>query len=201
MADFTTAKTWSVGDTLPAADMNTYVRDNVQHLYDNAVLLIDEYEVATTDVQTITFDSISQDFSTLRVEFVAATTHSAQDKLVVRANNALSTDSYTRVCYWYILNSGVNSAQESPHSYIFDNFYIQPSSNAGQWQHGNMTFSGYSNTSINTYGMADFIDPQSYIRWFHSGIYNSTDAVTRLDFIMATGNFEVGSKISLYGYR
>ena len=197
MADFTTQKTWEVGDTVPAADMNTYLRDDMQYLYDNATLLIAEESVTTSDVGTITFDSISGDFSSLLVVFSFASQHTSQDYLWVSLNGDTSTDSYIRVRRWY----DAYTANISPYGHIFDNFYVQPSTNTGQWNYGEIRFTGYSNTNSYTFAMAQFIDPVNYLHWFHNGIYSTTDAVTSMTFNMGSGNYAIGSKISLYGYR
>jgi hypothetical protein len=50
---FTTPKTWSFGEVLTATDMNTYVRDNTQFLFDRGI----EFEVAASNTVNLDFSS------------------------------------------------------------------------------------------------------------------------------------------------
>jgi len=199
MADWTTSKTWSVGDTVPAADMNTYLRDNTQYLYDNAVVLLDSYEVTTTNVGTITFDSISGDYTSLELRVRAAGGTSATTAYVnIRANNDSSTDSY-RIVKWH--NGGTNGPQN--HSSFV---YLMELTRDGYTPQAFSAFTcrihGYSDTDCYTTLEGTYLTayPVNIIGQLFTGYYLSYDNVTSLEIGVA-GNFYPGSKISLYGYR
>jgi len=46
---WTTPKTWTTGELVPASDLNTYLRDNANYLYDTAVPKIAEIPVTNND--------------------------------------------------------------------------------------------------------------------------------------------------------
>jgi len=200
MADFTTTKTWNVGDTLAAADMNTYVRDNTQCLYDNAVLLLDKYEVTTTDVSTITFDSISGDYSFLELRIWAQGGTSSTAKLSIRANNDTSTDSYEAIRY-YTTNGSWDYNLYNPNSQFLYSVTLPNQDNTNEAGQTTCRIYGYADTNHYTVleGSVVCYWPDNYAQQY-AGMYKSTDAVTSLDISLA-GGFAVGSKISLYGYR
>ena len=199
MADFTTQKTWKVGDTVSAADMNTYLRDDTQYLYDNATLLIDEYDVTTTDIGKITFDNISADFSSLELRIWAQGGSTNSSWLNIRANNASSSDSYEAIRYYCAVTSWCYNLY-SLHTQFLYGIELPNQDYANR----------AGNTTCRIYGYADanhYTALEGVLTWTcsriaqqYGGSYLSTDVVTRLD-IAVGGNYAVGSKVSLYGYK
>ena len=195
---WTTPKTYVAGEKHSAAEGNTYIRDNIQYLYDNAgTFLLDSYTVADTDIQTVTFDSISGDFSNLLARFsVNSQRDSANDLLGIYVNGDVDTDIYQVMRV--ITGSGAGVQALASWKHIVDDASMDVSTN-GLYSVGDISICNYSSTTEQKAALTRITYRNGQQIQFHWGQYLSTTAITSVSFTATYAPFGVGSKIWLYG--
>ena len=199
MADFTTEKTWSVGDTLAAADMNTYVRDNVQNLYDNSMLLIESVTLSS-DTADVTFDSISGDFNHLCVKFLTRSDQESSKMLYMTFNGSADTDLYS-IQNHYGENTGTGARRRTGDGRLLYSAEMPTSTDPAAATAGTIDVLGYAQTTFYKIITGVMTTMPTFRSVNTGGIWKSTDAITSISLYPGEGSFASGSIFSLYGYR
>jgi len=146
-----------------------------------------------TATNTITLSSLSQSFTDLYVSLNFLAT-SAPTNVYVRFNN----DSAGNYNYGYY--SGAGSADSYTSSALGANQLVTYAQVGSVSTPNIINFHvlQYSNTNVQKVFMARVGSPNSEVGYF-SGNYNSSSAINRIDLITNTGNFAVGTTVTVYG--
>lgn len=100
MANFTTpVKTWG-NEVWSSADVNTYIRDNLQYLYDNRVTKIAEFVLGVVTA-SVTFSSIPGTYRTLLLPWEARGDNPTASTAVVMQANSDTTANYDSELYQF----------------------------------------------------------------------------------------------------
>jgi hypothetical protein len=203
MAAFTTpVKTWGA-EVLSIVDINTYLRDNLQYLYDNRVTKIAE-SIAVGAVANINLLSIPQGYRNLFIDYqlrgdVAAT--NAQLYVQFSADTGANYDSElidgSGSAAWAAAE-GVAQTQmglaiicgsTAPASVAGAGRIVIPNYAATTFHKNALCHAGFklANTTTNIQvGVA-------------AGFWRSTAAITSILLKPSSGNFVAGSSVQLYG--
>jgi hypothetical protein len=210
----------STGDLWTAANQNTYLRDNlIDHetrilaaessittLQGSGLFLIDE-QVLDSAAKTVTFSSIPQTYTHLKIIYDARSTLSdTSDPVRGKINNDSTSGHYA---YQYTSRSSNVTTGDDVYGSI-DSFFVGQivaasglSNASGQ---GEILITNYKGTSflkslISTYGLikanadAGMGIGQTFSSWMVA------DAINRVDLWPFSGDFVAGSSFWLYGVK
>lgn len=204
MATFTTpVKTWASGDILTAADLNTYLRDNEQYLYDARITKIASNILGGTTA-SVTFSSIPGTYSSLMVIHNArGDTAAGNTTLLLRFNADSGTNyDYSRSSITGTGTTsniegqaasaavmGIISASSAPANVVGCGMIVVPNYAGTTFQ---KAAEGQANSKTST--SAGGVNQESY-----AGFWRSTAAITSITLLPNAGSFITGSSFWLYG--
>ena len=152
--------------------------------------LIETIDVAS-NVASVTFSNISQDFEMLELTYNLDNSSSTDIVAYQNAGNVSNSASFV---------TGATTAPTS--DYELNNYAIigRTHSDTGNTGIGRIIFHKYNSTSYGTGFFGVYSKPDRESGWL-SGIYNDTVAMTSLQITVLAGNVNAGSRISLFGIR
>jgi hypothetical protein len=158
--------------------------------------------IASGTQSMITFDNIPQTYKHLEIRGIVQNTATGVNSgwLNARFNNDSSAS------YSYHILGGYNSTFGAGNGGSQTAMLVGDSSNSGNGTYGPFTTSvlDYSSTSKykNTFGKNGTIAPTLFGEHHYlSGIYTSTNAITRIDLWTANYNWNTYSHVALYGIK
>lgn len=177
--------------------------DAITEVGGGAVRLIEA--VTPTGTGTVSFTSIPADYKKLIIEYIARGTQSAGSvSMDVTLNNDTTDANYRREIITAYASVGASPAAATGDDNVINDAVIAATGPSGEASIGHVEIPFYANTAFNkqifsrhgqrrdTSSVHEQID-QRWIDWESAG------AVNRVDFILASGNFDTGSEFRLYG--
>jgi hypothetical protein len=167
--------------------------------------LIQSQVVSGSSTNTITFDSIPQTYTHLVVLVSARTnTASTRDVMRFRINNDSSAIYNSFFLYGFDSTASVRSESALSNTYFEWTYAVGNNATSNVFGNTTVTLNNYRSTSaVKTVNTLDANENQSTTSWITgitTGYWNSTTAITRLDFVAQSGiTYIDGSTFSLYG--
>lgn len=168
----------------------------------NAYESIATVYIASGTQAMVTFDNIPQGYKHLQIRGIVQNTATGVNSgwLVARLNNDSGAN------YSYHILSGYNASPSGGSAGSQTALLVGDSSNAGNGTYGPFVIdiADYSLTNKykNTFGKNGAIAPTSFAEHnYLSGIYTSTNAITRIDIWTGSYNWNTYSHVALYGIK
>ena len=153
---------------------------------------------------TITFSSIPSTYKHLQIRFTARQDTTSNVQVLQRFNN-ISTAVYAFHNLFGAAGSPpVNSQSGVTQTEIRSGIILGSLETTGAFSNSITDILDYVSTTKNKTTRTSFgyhSATGSYQARLTSGLWQSTDAITRIDLIAATGNFTTTSRFSLYGIK
>lgn len=177
--------------TTPAAVINTVP------MLDSGRVLISE--TSPSGVGTVTFNTIAGTYKKLTIEFVARGSQAASfSSMLMHFNNDSTVGNYASSAgYAYSATVGAGATVADEICTI-----AAASCAASEFTHGNIEVLQYANTGFFKHARGSLglnRNDVGEIVFFTSLDWKATTAITRIDLVLASGNFAANSVFRLYG--
>jgi hypothetical protein len=203
MAVFTTpVKTWAA-EVLSIVDVNTYLRDNLQYLYDNRVTKIAE-SIAVGAVANITFSSIPQTYRNLYIVLQARGDTAATNAQLYVQFNGDTGNNYDSE----LIDGSGSAAWAGAENVAFAQMVLgiisaanAPASVAGQTRIdiANYAAAVFQKTALSRTGFKLANSTTNVQTGLAAGFWRSGAVITSILLKPSAGNFIAGTSAQLYG--
>jgi hypothetical protein len=199
---WTTPRTWSTGEIVTAAQLNTHLRDDLNYLYDNRVVKIAE-SVLGASAASVTLSSIPGTYRNLFILWQAR-----GDTAAVNTQMQLQFNGDTGANYDYIeenfrngtaSGAGAVAATAMSLDYLAASTAPVGTTGGGRIMIPNYAGTTFHKTVITEAFMRDGTVATSPFLSISGGDWRSTVAITSVLLKPTAGNFIAGSSFQLYG--